>query len=123
MDEHIETFVMYVTFLSTIAIHPAEKAQIALLVAKEVKILTKYSDFSDVFLEEKALILPEVTELNQYTIKLQKGQQPLYGSIHSLGPVELKTLKTYIKTNLANGFIRPLKSPAGASIPFVRKTR
>ena len=33
----------------------------------------------------------------------------------------METLKTYIKTNLANGFIRPSKSPAGAPILFDRK--
>ena len=35
--------------------------------------------------------------------------------------MELETLKTYIKTNLANGFIRPFKSPAGAPILFNKK--
>ena len=30
-------------------------------------------------------------------------------------------LKTYIQANLASGFIRPFKSPAGAPILFVRK--
>ena len=72
-------------------------------------------------MEEKASILPEVTELNQHAIELQEGQQPPYGPIYSLGPVELETLKTYIETNLANGFIRPSKSPAGAPILFVGK--
>ena len=38
-----------------------------------------------------------------------------------LGPVELETLKTYIETNLANGFICPSKSPAGAPILFNQK--
>ena len=33
----------------------------------------------------------------------------------------METLKTYIKTNLANGFIRPFKSPAEAPILFNRK--
>ena len=33
----------------------------------------------------------------------------------------LGTLKTYIETNIANGFIWSLKSPADASIFFVRK--
>ena len=102
-------------------IHLAQEAQIVLLVAEEVKISTKYSDFSDVFLEKKASILPKVTKLNQHIIELQKSQQPSYGSIYSLGPVELKMLKTYIKTNLANGFIWPLKSPVGALILFVEK--
>ena len=102
-------------------IHPAKKAQIALLVAKKVKISTKYLDFSDVFLEEKALILLEATKLNQHIIKLQEDQQLSYRLIYSLGPVELKTLKTYIKTNLANDFIWPSKSPAGTPILFVGK--
>ena len=103
------------------AIHPAREAQIALLIVKKVKIPTKYSDFSDVFLKEKVSILLEATKLNQHAIELQEGQQPSYGPIYSLGPVELKTLKTYIETNLANDFIRPSKSPAGAPILFVGK--
>lgn len=37
-----------------------------------------------------------------------------------LGPVELETFETYIKTNLANGFIRPSTSPAGTPILFIR---
>lgn len=35
--------------------------------------------------------------------------------------MELKTLKTYIKTELANDFIYPSKFPASASILFDRK--
>ena len=35
--------------------------------------------------------------------------------------VKLKTLKTYIKTNLANDFIWSTKSPASAFILFVGK--
>ena len=35
--------------------------------------------------------------------------------------MELEILKTYIEINLVNGFIQPSKSPAGASILFVRK--
>ena len=71
---------VYVTSLNhnSMPIHPAQEVQIALLVGKEVKILTKYSDFSDVFSEERALILPKVTELNEYAIELQEGQEPLY---------------------------------------------
>ena len=40
--------------------------------------------------------------------------------MYSLGPVELETMKAYIKTNLANGFIRLSKLPAGAPILFDR---
>ena len=35
--------------------------------------------------------------------------------------MELETLKTYVKANLANSFIKPSKSPVGAPILFVRK--
>ena len=70
---------------------------------------------------ENAAELPENTGMNEHTIELEKSKQSLFGPIYSLGPVELETLKTYIKTNLANGFIRPSKSPAGAPILFDRK--
>ena len=63
----------------------------------------------------------EHTEIYTYAIDLEEGKQPPYGPIYSLGPVELKTLKTYIETNLANGFIFPSKSPARAFILFDKK--
>ena len=123
LDENVEAFVVYMTSLglNSMSIHPAREAQITSLIAEEVKFPTDYSDFSDVFSKEKALVLPEIIDLNQHAIELQKGQQPPYKPIYSLGPVELETLKTYIETNLANGFIWPLKSSAGAPILFVRK--
>ena len=43
-------------------------------------------------------------------------------SFYSLKPVELETLKTYIETNIANGFIRSSKSSIGAPIFFDRKS-
>ncbi len=36
--------------------------------------------------------------------------------------MELETLKVYIENNLASGFIRPSKSPAGAPILFDKKS-
>ena len=67
LDENVETFVVHVTSfsLSSIFIHPAREVQIALLPTKEVTISKEYSDFSDVFSEEKASVLPEITKLNQ----------------------------------------------------------
>ena len=122
MGENVEAFVVHVSSLgSRMTIYSAKKAQLALLLAKEVTVPTKYSDFADVFLEKLANILLERTGANEHVIKLEEGKQPPYGPIYSLEPVELKTLKTYIETNLANGFIRALKSPAGAPILFVRK--
>ena len=102
-------------------IYPARKAQLALLLAEEVTVLTKYLDFADVFLEKSANILPERTGANEHAIELEEGKQSPYGPIYSLRLVELETLKTYIETNLANGFIRASKSPASALILFVYK--
>ena len=90
-------------------IHLAKKAQLALLITKEVTVPIKYLDFADLFLEKLANVLSEQTRANEYAIKLEEGKQPPYGPIYSLGLVELKTFKTYIKTNLANGFIQALK--------------
>ena len=87
-----------------------------MLLAEKVTVSAKYADFADVFSKESAEMLPKRTGINKHAIKLEEGKQPLYGPIYSLGLVELKTLKTYIKTNMANGFIRPLKSLAGAPI-------
>ena len=74
MDENIEAFVVHMTSLSlnSMLIHPAREAQIVLLIAEEVKIPIDYSDFSDVFSEEKALVLPKIIDLNQHAIELQK---------------------------------------------------
>ncbi len=59
--------------------------------------------------------------MNKHAIKLINGKKPLYESIYALSPVELETLKTYIKTHLITGFIRLFKSPASASILFDKK--
>ena len=91
------------------------------MLAEEVRIPDEYSDFADVFSEAKALVLPKRTKLNEHAINLEDGKQPPYRPIYNLGPVELETLKTYIKTHLKTGFIRPSKSPAGALIFFDKK--
>ena len=83
-----------------------------------MKVPAEYSDIADVFSLDLASELPEHTGINNHAIKLVDSQQPPYGPIYSLGPVELETLKTYIETNLANEFMRPSKSLAGAPILF-----
>lgn len=93
-------------------IHPAYKAQIALLKADEafVTISIEYSDFTNVFSKKLAVELSEYTKIITHAIDLKDGKQLLYGPIFSLRPVVLETLKPYIKTNLINGFIRLFKS-------------
>ena len=106
LDENSETFVIHVAFLNLVPrIYPDKKAQIAFLLIEEVKILDKYSNFTDAFSEKKALVLPERTELNEYVIDLEDDKQLPYEPIYSLSPVELETLKTYIKTHLKTRFI------------------
>ena len=132
LDPESETFVVHVASLSSNAspssspldVHPSRRPQISGLIAEEAPttVPAEYSDFADVFSPDLASELPEHTGINDHAIELVEGQQPPYGPIYSLGPVELETLKAYIETNLANGFIRPSKSPAGAPILFDRKS-
>ena len=134
LDSESETFVVHVASLSSdtlpsssplkLYVYPSRRPQVSGLIAEEAptKIPAKYSDFTDVFSPDLASELPKHTRIIDYAIELVDGQQPPYGPIYSLGPVELETLKTYIKTNLANGFIRPSKSPVGTLILFDRKS-
>ena len=124
LNENIEIFVVDVSFLclrSKITIYLARKAHIASLLVEKVTILSKYLNFANVFLKKLANVFSEKTRANAHAIKLKGGKQPPYRPISSLGLVELKTLKTYIETNLANGFIRTSKSPAVALIFFACK--
>ena len=114
---------VYVSSLgSKITIDLAKKAQMALLLAKKVIVPVKYLDFADFFLKKSANILPKQIGVNKFAIRLQKDKQLPYGPIYNLGPVELKTFKTYIKTKLVNGFIQASKSLASAPILFVHKS-
>ena len=129
LDIDSEMFVVHMAIWKQeeMLVHSKRQAQIkphvkALLFNEALtEVPAEYSDYSDVFSIEYAAEFPENTRVNKYAIKLEKGKQPLFGPIYSLEPVELKTLKTYIKTNLANNFIRPFKSSAGAPILFNRK--
>ena len=100
------------------------RLQIFGLIAEEAptKISDKCLNFADIFSPDLAFKLFEYLGINNHAIKLIDGQQLLYGSIYSLGPVELETLKAYIETNLANWFIRPSKSSASTPILFDRKS-
>ena len=131
LDPEHETYVVHVASLSStplvasLNVHPSRRPQISGLIVEEAPttVPAEYSDFADVFSPDLASELPEHTGINNHAIELvERCQQPPYGPIYSLGPVELETLKAYIETNLANGFIRPFKSPAGASILFDRKS-
>lgn len=69
-NKNIKAFIVYVTFLLIIAIYAARKVQITLLLIEKFKISAKYLNFLDMFSEKKTLVLPKLTKLNQYIIKL-----------------------------------------------------
>ena len=83
------------------------ETQIGALLFNEppTEVQAEYSDYSNVFLAKNVAELLDNTGINEHTIKLKKSKQPPFGPIYSLGSVELETLKIYIETNLANGFI------------------
>ena len=134
LDPEYETYVVHVALLNStllasfgsppLDVYPSRRPQISGLIAEEafMKVPAKYSDFANVFSPDLASELPEHNGINDHTIELVEGQKPPYGPIYSLRPVELETLKAYIETNLANGFIRPSKSPASTPILFDRKS-
>ncbi len=104
-------------------IHPSKKAQIAHLKANgaPTKVSSKYADFVDVFSPKLAVELLEHIGINDHAIELVDDWQPPYGPIYNLGPIELEIMKAYIENNLASGFIRPSKSPAGVPILYNKK--
>ena len=67
--------------------------------------MAEYFDYSNIFLVKNIIKLLENIEINKNAIKLKKDKQLLFGLIYSLKLIKLKILKTYIKINLANGFI------------------
>ena len=128
LDLNHHAFVVHVAALnissdSDAEVHPLRRVQRAHLKADEAptEVPSEYADFADVFSPKLAVELPKHTDINDHAIELVDDRQPPYGPIYSLDPVELETLQTNIENNLANGFIRPSKSPAEAPILFNQK--
>ena len=103
-------------------VHSEMQAQVGALLSDKTptKILVKYSNYNNIFLMENVAKLLENIGMNEHAIKLEEGKQLPFDPIYSSELVKFKTLKTYIKTNLANSFIQPSRSPAGASIFLIR---
>ena len=75
LDENIRIFVVHVPLLnSKITIYSACKAQIALLIAKEVTVQAKNSKFANVFSKELAKMLPKHTGIIKHVIKLEEDK-------------------------------------------------
>lgn len=108
LNENSETFVVYIVALEAkMSINPSLTAQIAILQQDKArtKVLIKYFDYTDIFLIELAMKLPENTDRNKHVIELIKRKQPFYGPIYALSQINLENLKAYIKSHLKIGFI------------------
>lgn len=120
LDKKVEIFIVHMTVLLTLSIHPSRKTQIRVLIAKKAptKLPAEYLDYADVFLPDLVIELLEYIGINNYTIDFVEDKQLPYGSIYRLGLVKLRTLKNYIKTYLKTWLICPFKSSAGTPIFF-----
>lgn len=91
LDENFEIFIIHIMDLkaplSRLLIYLDKKVQIASQITKKIKILDKYSDFADVFSEEKILVLLKKIKLNEYVINLEIDKQIPYRPIYSLDPI------------------------------------
>lgn len=80
------------------------KTKILIDSLNKIIILAEYLDYADIFLFKFVVKLIKHNN-SDYAIELEKNKQLSYSLIYSLELIKLKTLKTYIKSNLANSFI------------------
>ncbi len=101
-----------------------KKAQIAHLKLDNAptKVSIEYTDFVDIISPKLTIEFSKNTSINNYAIKFMDDWQSSYNPIYSLSPIELETLKAYIKNNLINRFIRYSKSLIGAPIFFNKRS-
>jgi len=81
---------------------------------------SEYHEFADIFSKTRAEVLPPHRPYD-LKISLEEGAQPLVSLIYSLSASEQEALKEFIEKNLNTGFIRPISSPHGAPVLFVKK--
>lgn len=77
-------------------------------------------EFTSVFEYEDIANLPRPPGA-EHAIPLLEGKQPPFRPLYNLSGTELGTLREYLDTAMANGWIRRSESPAGAPILFVPK--
>ena len=115
LNVNSKTFVIYMAIWKQekMPMHSKKQAQVRVLLFNKafIKVPAEYSNYSNVFSAENIVKLPKNIKMNKHAIKLEDSKQLPFGSIYSLGLVELKTLKTYIKINLPttlSGLLSPL---------------
>lgn len=123
-DSKDEIFIIYVTYFANFNnIYLFCRVQIASLKVNKtpITIFPEYSNLIDIFSPKLVVELLKHIGINNHAINIVNGNQPLYGLIYSLRLVKLEILKTYIKKNLVNNFIKPSKSLVDALILFTQK--
>uniref|UniRef100_A0A3B1J024 ribonuclease H n=1 Tax=Astyanax mexicanus TaxID=7994 RepID=A0A3B1J024_ASTMX len=81
---------------------------------------SEYYDFSDVFSKAKATELPPHRPYD-CSIDLIEGSVLPKARVYPLSRDEEKAMEEYVSEALAQGFIRPSKSPVGSGFFFVKK--
>lgn len=119
LDKNIKVCKIYINSFTSIIIYLSQKSLIVLMINKKTTFINKYLYYVNVFLKKYAKILSKDIQINKYTVQIKKSNQPLYGFIYNLSQIEFEILKTYIKINLANGFIKFFKYPIKILIFFV----
>ena len=89
---------------------------------KQVILLEKYSDFSDVFDKVKTDKLSK-SLCPDLVIKLINDKQPPFRPIYNFYKPKLEMMHEYVKEILVKGFIQLSKSSSRASILFVPKKK
>jgi hypothetical protein len=81
---------------------------------------SEYSKYAEVASEKDAKALAKHS-LNNLTINLTPRGVPPYQPLYNLSRTELELLREYLEEYVARGWIRRLKSSAGALILFSKK--
>ena len=76
-------------------------------------------DYLDVFPDDLPGLAPD-REI-EFNIDLLPGTNPISIAPYRMAPTELKELKEQLQELLDKGFIRPISSPWGASVLFLKK--
>ncbi len=82
---------------------------------EEPTISKGYRDLANVFSPSNANSLPSHRD-EDHAIELEPGKTSPFGPLYNLSEYQIKTLREYIDENLANKFIQPYKSSAGAPV-------
>ncbi|KAJ1303140.1 hypothetical protein OPQ81_011341 [Rhizoctonia solani] len=86
-----------------------------------VKIPLEFQTVHRVFGDRFFTTLPEHRHYN-CAIDLEEGKEVPYGPIYSMTPLETNALMECLDSELATGKIRPITSPAGAPVMFVKRS-